>query len=495
MRSLFSDPDKVVTLLRDELSKLRVLVVGDLMIDHYLSGSVQRISPEAPVPVVRLDQKTCSPGGAGNVARNLSNLGIHVTLSGLVGDDENGKRLIEDLGKTGVDCSFVLSSPSRPTTSKTRVMGHHQHIARIDEEDSSPITELEELSLLRYLEEAFSRHFDAVILSDYAKGCLTQRICRDIIQISREKDLMILIDPKGDDFSKYEGATAITPNSREASFISRVSGDDPHELMEKLKNLRKELCLDFIVVTRGEKGLSLLGPEGEILDFPARARDVYDVSGAGDTVISVLCAGLAGGLALNDSLNLAQIAAGIVVGKVGTVPVTGEEMLQRLSSGDGIPIRTKIFKKSADLEHQVSLWKDRGESVAFTNGCFDILHAGHVSYLSQAAKLADRLVVAVNTDRSVRINKGEDRPLNGEQDRVSVIASLEGVDGVILFDDPTPIDLIRKLRPHVLIKGNDYREDQVVGAEDVVSWGGRVELVPVLQGRSTTAIIRKIMNK
>jgi len=495
MRSLFSDPDKVVSLLREELSKVRILVVGDLMIDQYFSGSVQRISPEAPVPVVRLDKKTCSPGGAGNVVRNLSNLGIHVALSGLVGDDENGKRLLEDLGNLGVDCSFVLASSSRPTTSKTRVMGHHQHIARIDEEDPNPLDKAEEEFLLDHLEDAFSNPLDAVILSDYAKGCLTPRICRSIIEKCRDKDLMILIDPKGDDFSKYAGATAITPNLREASFICRVSGDDPCALMEKLKNLRKDLSLDFIVVTRGEQGLSLVGPEGDIMDFPARARDVYDVSGAGDTVISVLCAGLAGGLDLGDSLNLAQIAAGIVVGKVGTVPVTGEEMLQRLSSGEGIPIRTKIFRKVVDLEHQVSLWKSRGESIAFTNGCFDILHAGHVSYLSQAAKLADRLVVAVNTDRSVRLNKGEGRPLNVEEDRVSVIASLEGVDGVILFDDPTPIDLIKKLRPHILIKGNDYREDEVVGAEDVVSWGGRVELIPVLQGRSTTAIIRKIMNK
>ena len=465
------------------------LVIGDLMLDRYLWGKVERVSPEAPVPVVLLERENCRPGGAANVAANIAGLGLPCRLLGCIGDDDAGRQLVEVIGNCGVQTDAIVTLSDRPTITKTRIVGGHQQMLRVDRESDQPFNAQQLHALEAAICQSVSAAPAVVVLSDYAKGVLHFGLCQLVIQLARAANIPVLVDPKGRDYSKYRGATALTPNRREtAEACNETGGIDV--LLEAADRLRRELQLDFLAVTRSEEGISLL-EENRRLHIPAVAKQVFDVSGAGDTVIATLAAGMMAGLAHHDALHLANLAAGIVVGKVGTVPISQEELLAELLSEE---VREQT-DKICDLSHlltRVALWRASGERIVFTNGCFDLLHAGHVTYLEQARKLGDRLVLGLNTDRSVSALKGPSRPVIHEQDRARVLAALESVDAVILFDEETPLDLINAIKPDILAKGSDYSEDQVVGGAEVKSWGGKVTLVDIVPGRSSSGIIGKL---
>ncbi len=471
-------------------SRKLVLVIGDVMLDRYLMGSVNRISPEAPVPVVLLKKSEDRAGGAANVAANLSGLGLHTQIIGCIGDDATGITLKQIIANSGVDTELVMRSKQRPTISKTRVMSGNQQIVRIDDESASAFTLKENEQLLNHVENALSNKPAMVILSDYAKGLLSDASCQAIIQQCKQLGIPVIADPKGRDYSKYQGASALTPNKKETAEACGVDMHETEALLQAAKQLKEKLGLDFLAVTRGEEGISFIDSQ-HIEHIPATAKKVFDVSGAGDTVIATLAAGLVHGLTAHDALQLANIAAAIVVGKVGTVPVTQAELLKALVSEDGQSQADKICDKT-QLVALVKHWKENHQKIVFTNGCFDLLHAGHVTYLEAAKKTGDKLILGLNTDRSVSALKGPTRPVIHEQDRARVLAALAAVDAVILFDEDTPLQLIDAIRPDIIVKGDDYTEDQVVGGTEVKSWGGSVKLIPLVQGRSTSNIIKKL---
>jgi D-beta-D-heptose 7-phosphate kinase/D-beta-D-heptose 1-phosphate adenosyltransferase len=465
------------------------LVVGDLMLDRYLWGEVERISPEAPVPVVRLTRESDRVGGAGNVAANLVGLGLETALAGFVGEDAAGEALLSKLREYGIDVSAIESLTDAPTITKTRIIGGHQQMLRIDRETAHAYVPPAYERLLFRIEDLMqSRPPAVVVLSDYAKGVLGPGLCQRLIQRAKAANIPVLVDPKGKDFGKYRGAMGLTPNKHEAAEICAVSSKDTGALLAGMAALRQRLELGFVALTRGEDGISLFDGDAEVRHLPAIAKQVYDVSGAGDTVIATLAAAIAAGIDRPQACRLANLAAGVVVGKVGTVPIDRAELLHEMERLDTQQQADKICTLD-EARVRVQAWRQQGRKVVFTNGCFDLLHAGHVTYLEQARHLGDALVVGLNTDRSVRALKGPDRPVIREEDRARVLAALEAVDAVILFDEDTPLNLIEALRPGVLVKGDDYREDQVVGAEQVRSWGGRVELIGVLPGRSTSRIV------
>ena len=467
-----------------------VLVIGDLMLDRYLWGEVERISPEAPVPVVLLDKETESAGGAANVAANLVGLGVPTRLIGYVGADVQGARLKRAIDNAGIDTRAILHAETHPTIAKTRIIGGHQQMMRLDRESRAPYSSYDIQALLRTIHQQLAEQPAAVILSDYAKGVLTPEICQTAIHEARRLGIPLLVDPKGHDYSKYRGATALTPNKKETADACQVPQYDNAALLAGAEQLRSSLELEFLAFTRGEEGVSLI-EDGHTLDIPATAKQVFDVSGAGDTVIATLTAGLVAGLTHREALHLANLAAGVVVGKLGTVPVTREELLAELLNEDIHEQADKVCDLT-QLLLRVTGWRAAGQRIVFTNGCFDLLHAGHVTYLEGARKLGDRLIVGHNTDRSVWALKGPSRPVIHEADRARVMAALEAVDAVVLFDEDTPLALINVVRPDILVKGSDYREDQVVGGTEVKSWGGRIALVEIVPGRSTSNIIGKL---
>ena len=467
-----------------------VLVVGDLMLDRYFIGEVERISPEAPVPVILVKQQNERAGGAANVAANLAQLGVPTRLAGCVGNDIDGQALLRLVNGMGIATDGVLLSSHRPTTTKTRMMGGHQQMLRLDQENRAPFNAEESAQLEALVMQQLAARPALIILSDYAKGVLAASLCSAFINEARKLNIPVLVDPKGHDYSKYRGATALTPNKRETAEACRVDANDNDALMQAAAELRKSLDLDFFAVTRGEEGISVIGDD-TVLHIPATAKQVFDVSGAGDTVIATLAAGLIGGLDAPEAFHLANIAAGVVVGKVGTVPIAQEELLQALLTQESAVQADKICDLPS-LKARVLNWRKHGERIVFTNGCFDLLHAGHVTYLEAARKTGDRLVLGLNTDRSVRALKGPTRPVIHELDRARVLAALEAVDAVILFDEDTPLALIEAIHPDVLVKGSDYSENEVVGGAEVKSWGGRIALIPIVPGRSTSGIIEKL---
>ncbi|MCG6862862.1 MAG: D-glycero-beta-D-manno-heptose-7-phosphate kinase [Chromatiaceae bacterium] len=486
---MFKDGESTHAAVLAGFDARKVLVVGDLMLDRFLWGQVERISPEAPVPIVKLQQETRSAGGAANVARNLSRLGMDVVIVGVTGHDFNRDLLLEELTKDHLNTDGVLIAGDRGTTVKTRVLGNHQQMIRIDEERAVPLTKNDQDRLLAATSERLAQA-DALLLSDYAKGVLTEDLCRALIASARALGLPVLVDPKGSDFGRYTGATLITPNRGELALAAGVAPHDLDALLAAGAEMRKTLDLGFLVLTLSEQGMVLIEADGDH-HIPAVAREVFDVSGAGDTVIATFAAGLAAGLGHLDTAHLANLAAGVVVGKVGTVPITTKELLAAISGEAALEQAAKICGPS-EAQAQVRRWQAEGERVVFTNGCFDLLHAGHVTYLEHARRYGHRLVVGLNTDASVRRLKGPERPLIGQADRARVLAALASVDAVVLFGQDTPLALIEQLRPDVLAKGADYREDQVVGAREVKSWGGRVILVPLVEDRSTTGIIARV---
>jgi D-beta-D-heptose 7-phosphate kinase / D-beta-D-heptose 1-phosphate adenosyltransferase len=485
------DPDLVVAAVRGRFDGKRVVVVGDVMVDRYLWGDVQRISPEAPVPVARITRRTAIAGGAANVACNLAALGCTTILVGITGKDAARGELVGLLDAARVEAR-LLSLPGHQTTVKTRIIGGHQQMIRADEEviwTSASAGAAELLELVRTsVAEA-----DAVVLSDYAKGMISEEVAQVAIVEARRRHIPVLVDPKGIDWSKYRGATTITPNAGEMAAVVGVSGSDLDGVLNAAKRLQQQLGLDFLTFTRGEHGIVHI--EGDTIDqVPTRAKEVFDVSGAGDTVIATLAASLAYGLTRPDSIRLANCAAGIVVGKLGTVPIGSEELLHELVaaiSGGGESKLLSVDEAAVRME----TWRNRGEVVIFCNGCFDILHAGHVQLLQRARTLGDRLVVGLNSDDSVRRLKGSERPINPQGDRAVVLAGLGCVDAVVIFEQNTPLELICRIRPEVVVKGQDYTIDKVVGAKEVTQWGGRVELLPLLPDRSTSSIVAKMRGR
>lgn len=487
---MFQHPDQVLETVGEGFHHRRVVVIGDLMLDRYFWGTVDRISPEAPVPVVRIDHKTQCAGGAANVGANLSSLGCETLLAGTVGDDEDGRQLLEIIRSSGVETSAILAVPDRPTTCKTRILGGRQQMLRLDTENPKGIGS-EFSRKFRAAAEAQIPGSSAVVLSDYGKGLLDEFVCQGIIRRARSLGIPVFVDPKGVRYEKYSGCDVISPNRSElAAAVSGPCGD-LELLLNKGQFLRSELGVDALAVTLSELGIALLEADG-IRRFPASAREVFDVSGAGDTVIATIAGGIAAELHLHDAIQLANLAAGIVVSKLGTAPISKHELRAALAAVGETGQTDKICSLEM-LQDRVAHWRITGRRIVLTNGCFDLLHVGHLTLLEQAKRQGDCLVVALNTDRSVRALKGAGRPIVSEEARAKLVAALPCVDAVVLFDKETPLELIQAVRPSVLVKGGNYLEEEVVGAREIKTWGGRVTLVPLVDGFSSAAMLRKVV--
>ena len=483
-------PDRARAILSAARGR-RVVVVGDLMLDEYVWGDVGRVSPDAPVAVVDVRRRTRAPGGAANVALNLVAAGAEVVLAGIVGDDAAGKALRSSLVERGLDDAAIASAPGRRTTTKTRVVARGQQIVRLDEEDRLPL----DAALRARLLDAVLPHVagaSAVVVSDYAKGVVDPEIVAEIATAAHASvtRVPVIVDPKVRDLGAYRGCDAITPNRAEAEVSSGLPVASDADVAEAAARLHATSGATLVLVTRGDRGLSLWQRSGEITHVPTRAREVYDVTGAGDSVLAYFALALAASASPVDAAILANAAAGVAVSRVGTTAVSPEDVLAALDASAGTG---KILdrRQAADV---LGRERSRGRRIVFTNGCFDLLHAGHVSLLEQARAKGDVLVVAVNSDASVKRLKGPERPLVAESDRTRVLAALDAVGLVVVFDEDTPLALIEAFRPDVLVKGGDYTEDRIVGAALVRSYGGRVETIPLVAGRSTTALLDSIKN-
>ena len=474
------------------LKRASVLVVGDAMLDRFVYGRVLRISPEAPVPVLAVEREVAMPGGAGNVVRNLTALGAPVAFVSVVGDDQAGSDLTGLIGgQPGVE-PWLLVQGGRATTTKTRFVASGQQLLRADHEIGNPIHPRLADRLVRIAQDTVAAT-RVMVLSDYRKGVLAGDVATRLIAAARAAGRRVIVDPKGEDYAPYAGADLVTPNRAELALATGMPVEGELSVVEAARRLRDRHGFGAVLVTRAEEGMTLLeGPFGEaatVHHFPAEAPEVHDVSGAGDTVVAVVAAGMAAGLALPVAARLANIAAGIVVGKVGTAVARETDLLEALSPERGA-LRKVVSR--AQAAEQAERWRQRGWRIGFTNGCFDLLHPGHVHLLEQARAWCDRLVVGLNSDSSVARLKGPTRPIQGEAARAAVLASLATVDLVTLFGDDTPGELIRTIRPDVLVKGADYRVEQVVGGELMGEWGGVVKLAALLPGNSTTATVARI---
>jgi len=469
---------------------LRVLCVGDVMLDHFVYGSVERISPEAPVPVLKVERETWMPGGAGNVARNLAALGASTTLASVIGTDSAGHTLATQFADQPGLTPALITSNERPTSVKMRHIAGGQQMLRSDRETRTPIESHIEDRLCAAIADAAAKA-DVIILSDYAKGVLTHRVLSATATAARKHGIKVVADPKSSDLSRYRGVHVLTPNARELAAAAGMAVTDDNSAVIAARKAMLGLDLMALLVTRSEHGMTLVTAEGQVTHLPAMTREVFDVSGAGDTVIATLAVAMAAGATLQDAASLANIAAGIVVGKAGTAVVHPDEIAEVLQAREIRGVSAKIRTQSSTLD-LVQTWRARGLKVGFTNGCFDLIHPGHISLLAQARSQCDRLVVGLNTDQSVRRLKGLTRPINSEVARAVVLAALESVDAVTMFDEDTPIALITLLRPDVLVKGADYSLANVVGADQVVGWGGRVFLAELTPGQSTSGIVSRM---
>ncbi|WP_295466718.1 bifunctional D-glycero-beta-D-manno-heptose-7-phosphate kinase/D-glycero-beta-D-manno-heptose 1-phosphate adenylyltransferase HldE [uncultured Pseudomonas sp.] len=462
-----------------------VLVVGDVMLDRYWHGTTSRISPEAPVPVVRVDQHEDRPGGAANVALNIAALGAPAYLVGVTGQDEAADALTDSLRAAHVQVRFQRIA-EQPTIVKLRIMSRHQQLIRVDFEEPFDT----DAQALASDTAAMLAGVKVLVLSDYGKGALKNH--QALIQLAKARNIPVLADPKGKDFSIYRGASLITPNLSEFEAIVGVCADEA-DLVAKGNELMARLDLGALLVTRGEHGMTLLRPGQAALHLPARAREVFDVTGAGDTVISTLAAALAAGEELPQAVALANLAAGIVVGKLGTAAISAPELRRAVQRSEGSERGVLTLEQ---LQLAIEDARAHGEKIVFTNGCFDILHAGHVTYLEQARAQGDRLIVAVNDDASVTRLKGPGRPINSVDRRMAVLAGLGAVDWVIPFSENTPERLLEQVRPDVLVKGGDYKSvEEVVGAQIVQGYGGEVRILGLVENSSTTAIVERIRNR
>ena len=460
-----------------------VLVLGDLILDHYVIGDSHRISPEAPVPVVDVSGERYSLGGSGNVVNNLLSLGSRVHLVSAVGDDAAGCELREMLGRLGVDCAGIAIDDQKQTSRKTRVVVAHQQVIRLDQETTAAIAATTEDALLQAIHNHHER-FDAVLISDYNKGVVTPSLCRAVIRFARQNSIPVLVDPKGTDGSKYRGATVLTPNRNEAYGLTGIPVRDECSVQEVGQRLRNELDLQYAVITLSEQGMVVCGDE--MTRIRSTARDVYDVSGAGDTVLAVMSYALACGVPVTEAAELANAAAGVVVGKSGAATVTWNEIEeQRRGQSQRSRAVVQSVEQIVEIAHQM---RQSGKRVVFTNGCFDLLHRGHLEVLRQSRQFGDVLIVGVNSDASIRRIKGAQRPIVSQQDRVALLAALEFVDHVVVFDDDSSYDLIHRIRPHVLTKGGDYTHSEVVGWDAA----DEVRLISLVEDRSTSQTIGRI---
>jgi D-beta-D-heptose 7-phosphate kinase/D-beta-D-heptose 1-phosphate adenosyltransferase len=476
-----------------QLPRARVLVVGDVMLDRYVYGTVERISPEAPIPVLAIERELAMPGGAGNVARNLAALGAKVSFAAAIGRDTAGGELERLLADERAIEPLLVVEAGRRTTVKTRFVGASQQLLRADSESRGALSETGRRNLMLRLDGAVET-CDVLVLSDYGKGILEPDLVAELVARARRAGKPCVVDPKGRDWERYRGALVVTPNRHELAEASGLPVRGDEEIEAAARRMAERCGIGAVLATRGAEGMTLVPASGEPVHLPARALEVFDVSGAGDTVVATLAAALAVGAALPEAMALANAAAGVVVGKLGTATCSLAELGQALRQADDPNGHTGKVADTARAAETVAAWRASGARIGFTNGCFDLLHPGHVSLMRQARSQCDRLVVGLNTDASVRRLKGPTRPVNDEQARAAVLASLADVDLVVPFDDDTPLSLITALRPDVLVKGADYREDQVVGGEEVRSWGGKVVLADLAAGFSTTATIARMGN-
>lgn len=462
----------------------RILVIGDLMIDHYLWGGCERISPEAPVQVVDIARETTVLGGAGNVINNLVALGARVSVGAVIGDDENGEELLSMLGIIGVGTDGLIRQVGRKTSKKSRIIASNQQILRYDKESKDSIAPESEKSVVSYVESVV-KECDIVIISDYGKGVITDAVASGVIAAAKSAGKKVLVDPKGKDYRKYRGAYLLTPNKKEASEATGIAINDDASLKQALLNLKEMCALECSMITLSEDGIAIY--DESMRRFPTVAKEVFDVTGAGDTVIASLSFALSSGLSIDDAAPFANHAAAVVVGKIGSATVTLSEIeayessLHQSTSDMHIKTKDEIYALSERL-------KKEGKKVVFTNGCFDILHVGHVKYLQEAKSYGDVLIVGLNSDSSVRELKGPTRPVNTEADRAYILAALESVDYVVMFSEETPHDLIKNIAPDILVKGGDYEGKTVVGAE----FAQELRLVQFVDGKSTTATIARI---
>lgn len=481
-----------------DFNGIAILTLGDVMLDYYITGVAERVSPEAPVPVVSKRASWSVPGGAANVARGIARLGCAARLVGLTGEDGPGETLRQQTGAEGIKTGLVKSS-IRPTTCKTRILAHGQQLLRVDEEIIRKPS-LEERVALRVNLEDQIKGCQALVISDYAKGVLMPdrdgvSLAETALELARSANIPVLVDPKGTDWSRYAGASCVTPNTREFIKVCEAHGlwnGEGEPGRAERQALAEALCRKFslgrILLTRGAQGMTLYEPGAQPENIRAVMREVADVSGAGDTVIATLAACAARGESWRRSAVIANIAAGIAVTKLGAAPVTIAELNQALAEKRPNPKLCSL----AEIEEKAEQWRREGHKIVFTNGCFDLLHPGHISLLRQSAELGDKLIVGLNSDDSVRRLKGKERPIQDEQSRALVLASLQPVDAVVLFGEDTPEALIQQVRPDILVKGSDYKEDEVAGAKFVKSYGGRVQLVDLVEGCSTTDLASRI---
>ncbi len=468
----------------------RVLCVGDVMLDRFVYGHVDRISPEAPIPVLGIEREISMLGGAGNVVRNLVGLGAEAEFVSVVGKDAAGREITGLVGElAGVD-PHLLVEAKRETTIKTRYVAGSQQLLRADRETVAEITDASVDDIVRVVAAGLDDSA-VLVLSDYAKGVLTAVATKRLIETAAKAGKKVIVDPKGFDYERYAGATLLTPNRRELAEAMQMSTSTDAEIVKACRKLIKLCHAEAVLCTRGADGMSLVTAAGDAHHLPAVAREVFDVSGAGDTVIATVAAALAGGLSLLEAAELATVASAIVVGKIGTAVAYADDLVRELHHEDIASGERKVVSLAQAVD-EVAKWRHQGLRVGFTNGCFDLLHPGHVSLMSQSKAACDRLVVGLNSDASVQRLKGKDRPVQGEAARAAVLSSLATVDLVVIFNEDTPLALIQALRPEVLVKGADYKLDQVVGGDLVRGWGGRVLLADLTPGQSTTATIKRM---
>ena len=499
-------PDKVETVTNNlghilsNIGRPNILLIGDFMLDKYVWGEVKRISQEAPIPVLNVTSEENRPGGAGSVANNLAHLGADVCCYGVIGSDDDGKLLIENLKDLGVETDGIVQDPDRPTTVKTRMMGHLQsagrgiqQLLRIDYEKTDDIEEKMQDEIVKEIESRAKR-VDIILISDMNKGVLTKRLLEAVIRLGKEKDIPVIVDPRlTNDYTIYKGATAVTPNRFETKLSTGINIIDAKSMLSAGNKLLEEFSFEYVVITADKDGMFLCNRNGENVLISTVPKDVYDVSGAGDMVLSVFGFVVASGNSFANAAMIANVAAGIEVGKIGAVPISKSEILSELLGGSN-PLYTKI-KVLDELEEALNKHRENKEKIVFTNGCFDILHIGHIEYLKFSKQHGDVLVIGLNTDRSVREQKGDKRPFVSEDERARLISALEDVDYVIMFDELTPDELISRVKPDVLVKGEDWRVKGVVGREFVESYGGKVVLAPFVNDVSTTDIVSRILER
>jgi len=475
--------------LLPRLAGARVLVVGDVMLDRFVYGAVERISPEAPIPILRIEREAVMLGGAGNVVRNLAALGALPAFVAVVGDDPAGRELQRLVAEVAGGEGHLLLDRARRSTIKERYVAGGQQLLRADRESDGALAPALAEALLAAA-EALLPEVAVLVLSDYGKGVLCDAILPRLIAAARARGLPVVVDPKGRDFARYRGATLVTPNRRELAEASGLPTEGDAAVVAAARRVMAEAGIAAVLATRSEQGMTLV--EGESLHhLPAEAREVFDVSGAGDTVVAALAAALAGGLDRPSAARLANVAAGIVVGKAGTAVAGPAEILHALHAQDFAQAEDKVLDRAGAVA-QAARWRAQGLRVGFTNGCFDLLHPGHVQLLRQARAACDRLVVGLNSDASVQRLKGPSRPVQNELARATVLASLASVDAVTVFAEDTPLELIVALRPDLLVKGADYSAEEVVGAKELATWGGKLLLADLVPGQSTTGTIRRM---